>query len=324
MTATTTGAVPGVAHADGDPQPGRTSNHRLRIALSGLLVVLVATAVAVRMVRASASTPAPLARTGRKALVQTPLPQVSHPASATVVREFGGCQLSLSADAPIVPVGSCTVLEIGDSLGSDLGWGLAREVPAGSGIKLVQLDKSSTGLANSGYYDWPAELETALGVYHPQLVLVCLGGNDEQAMVVDGSAVQFPSSAWTAAYLTRVRQLLGEATASGALVMWVGMPIMEDPGYSQGMKILNALYQQAVVSSPDAVFLPTWQLFANPESTYQAAADVNGTPQNLREPDGIHYALAGEDVIATYVVDEIASIFHVQLAPASPATITGW
>jgi hypothetical protein len=224
----------------------------------------------------------------------------------------------------VVPVGSCTVLEIGDSLGNDLGWGLTRELPSDSGLNLVQVDKSSTGLANVGYYDWPNELEADLGLYHPQLVLICLGGNDEQGMEVDGSAIQFPSNAWSAAYLTRVRQLITEATASGALVMWVGMPVMEDPDYSQGMETLNSLYQQAVRADPNAAFVSTWQLFSNPEGAFQAVADVNGTPEDLRQADGIHYSFTGEDVIATYVIGEIASNFHVQLVPTNPAVITGW
>ncbi|MGO8863110.1 MAG: DUF459 domain-containing protein [Acidimicrobiales bacterium] len=308
--------------ADG-PRPGRTANHTLRIALSGLLVLLATTSVVVTVVRAS-TTLSPLAQTRhRQAPVQTPVPHVASPASANVVREFGGCQLSLSAGAPVLPVGSCTVLEIGDSLGNDLGWGLARELPSGSSLNLVQLDKSATGLANAGYYDWPTELETDLGLYHPQLVLICLGGNDEQGMEVDGSAVQFPSSAWTVAYLTRVRQLIREAAASGALVMWVGMPVMEDPDYSQGMEILNSLYQQGVRADPNAVFVSTWQLFSE-QGAYQPVADVNGIPENLRESDGIHYSFTGEDVIATYVIDEIASIFHVRLAPTKPAVITDW
>jgi hypothetical protein len=256
--------------------------------------------------------------------VQTPAPHAVGPVSANVVRESGGCELSLSAGAPVLPVGTCTVLEIGDSLGNDLGWGLARELPSGSSLNLVQLDKSATGLANAGYYDWPTELESDLGLSHPQLVLICLGGNDEQGMEVDGSAVQFPSPAWTAAYMTRVRQLIGEATASGALVMWVGMPVMEDPDYSQGMENLNSLYQEGVRANPEAVFVSTWQLFSNPEGAFQAVADVNGVSENLRESDGIHYSFTGEDVIATYVIDEIASIFHVQLDPTNPAVITDW
>jgi hypothetical protein len=293
------------------------------MALSGLLVLLVTTSVVVSVARAPTIL-SPLAQRGHpKAPVQTPAPQAAGPTSAKVVREFGGCELSASAGAPVVPIGSCTVLEIGDSLGNDLGWGLARELPAGSSLNLVQLDKSSTGLANTGYYDWPAELETDLGLYHPQLVLVCLGGNDEQGMEVDGSAVQFPSPVWTAAYLTRVRQVISEAAASGALVMWVGMPVMEDPDYSQGMEILNSLYQQGVRADPNAAFASTWQLFSE-QGAFQAVADVNGISENLREPDGIHYSFTGEDVIATYVIDEIASSFHVQLAPTNPAVITGW
>ena len=106
--------------------------------------------------------------------------------------------------------------------------------------------------------------------------------------------------------------------------MWVGMPVMEDPGYSQGMAILNSLYQKAAGADPDAAFVSTWQLFSNSEGAYQAVADVNGLPENLREPDGIHYSLTGEDVIATYVIHEIDSVFHVQLSPTNPETITGW
>jgi hypothetical protein len=284
---------------------------------------LVTTSVVWTVMRAPA-TLSPLAQTGhRQPVGQSPAGHGANPASAKVVREFGGCRLSPSAAAPVLPVGSCTVLEIGDSLGNDLGWGLARELPSGSSLKLVQLDKSSTGLANSGYYDWPSELETDLSLYHPQLVLISLGGNDEQGMEVDGSAVQFPSPAWVAPYRTRVRQLISEASASGALVMWVGMPVMEDPDYSQGMEVLNSLYQQGVRSDPNAAFVSTWQLFSE-QGAYQAAADVNGVPETLREPDGIHYSFTGEDVIATYVIDQIASIFHVKLAPTNPAVITDW
>ena len=127
-------------YADG-PRPGRTSNRTVRTALSGLLVLLVTTSVVVRAVRVP-PTLSPLAQTGhRQAPVHMPAPHAAGPASANVVREFGGCELSLSGGAPVLPVGSCTVLEIGDSLGNDLGWGLARELPSGSSLHLVQLDK---------------------------------------------------------------------------------------------------------------------------------------------------------------------------------------
>ena len=136
------------------PGRGRTSNHTLRMALSGLFVLLVATSVVVSVARHQPSRLLWRKEDIRKAPLQTPTSHAAGPTSANVVRELGGCELSVSVGAPVVPVGSCTVLEIGDSLGNDLGWGLARELPTGSSVNLVQLDKSATGLANTGYYDW--------------------------------------------------------------------------------------------------------------------------------------------------------------------------
>jgi lysophospholipase L1-like esterase len=230
-----------------------------------------------------------------------------------------GCGLSLVGGPDTAAVGHCTVLEIGDSLGNDLGWGLARSISPASGINLVQMDKSSTGLANTSFYNWPAQLASDLATYHPQLVLVCLGGNDEQGMEINGSAVQFPSQAWQAAYLSRVRDLIDQATAAGAYVMWIGMPVMQQPQYSEGMQVLNAIYRQAAAASDDATFVSTWSLFAGPGGGFESSGTVNGTPASLRQGDGIHFSFTGENVIATYVIHEMALVYHVPIRPLSPA-----
>ena len=297
--------------------------------LSGALILLVTTTVVMHAMHAPSTvspTPPSASAAIRGGTVRITVPSTESPASipAGAPRSPDGCGLTLHAGASVAPMGSCTVLEIGDSLGNDLGWGLAREDPAGSGLKLVQLDKSSTGLADSGYYDWPGQLASDLALLHPQLVLICLGGNDEQGMEVDGSPVQFPTPSWQRAYLTRVRQLVTEATASGAFVLWVGLPVMQDPEYDQGVQVLNALYQQAVDTSADATFVSSWGLFGGPQGVFSSAAAVNGTLQDLREPDGIHLSLTGENVMATFVIAEMASLFHVQLAAVSPDVITAW
>ncbi len=241
-----------------------------------------------------------------------------------VTRVSPGCGLSLSPDAPTVAVGHCTVLEVGDSLGNDLGWGLARELSATSGLHLVQADVSSTGLANRAFYDWPAHLAADLRRYHPELVVISLGGNDEQGMMVGGHPVQFATPAWTKAYLERVSAMVGESAGAGAYVCWVGMPVMEQPGFSSGMQFLDSLYRKVVAGSPRSAFLPTWGLFAGPRGQFEAQAEVNGTPSSVRQADGVHYSFVGEDVLATYVIRHLSTIFHVRLAPTDPAVITGW
>lgn len=251
-----------------------------------------------------------------------PPPGASSPAPRVQVSH--ACGFSLSPGTAPAPVGSCTVLEIGDSLGNDLGWGLAGHVGPSSGLDLVQLDRSATGLANSSFYNWPAELAVGLSEYHPQLVLVSLGGNDEQGLDVDGSAVEFLTPAWESAYVDRIQQLVSEAAASGAYVMWVGLPVMEQHSYSAGIETLNSLYQQALAQTPTASFVSTWSLFANPQGLFQTQAVVDGTATALRQSDGVHYSEAGEAVIATYVINQMAQIYHVHLAPIAPAVITSW
>ena len=118
--------------------------------------------------------------------------------------------------------------------------------------------------------------------------------------------------------------MVRQAAASGAYVLWIGLPIMQDPSYNQGTRMLDGIYQKVVTSEPDATFVSTWSLFANPQGAFQSNAEVNGTATTLRESDGVHYSFAGEDVIATYVLREMALIYHVRLAPTSPAVITGW
>lgn len=307
---------------------------RLRARLLAVLAALTATSIALAGARPAPRLPAGPATLAEPAPIQ-PLPdspltgwtgaattRPPHPVPAPATRRrTGACGLDV-ADVPTAAVGRCTVVEIGDSLGADLGWGLAREVPVGSGLDLVQLDRSSTGLANSAFYDWPAQLRVALQRYRPQLVLVLLGGNDQQGLTANGAPVQFPTPAWQRAYLERARRIVDLSTASGASLLWVGLPVMQDQSFSAGAALLNGLYRQAVRSQPRAAFLPTWSLFAGPGGEFRPVALVNGSEMALRQPDGIHFSFAGEDVLATYVIRALAGLYHVWLAPADPFTIT--
>ena len=235
-----------------------------------------------------------------------------------------GCNLALGSETVTVrsrAVGRCTVLEIGDSLGEDLGIGLGQVLAPSTGLNLVMLDKVSTGLANSGYYNWPVHLAADLRQYHPQLVL---GANDKQGMLVNGCALVCGTAAWEKAYLSDVREIIPEATSVGAYVLWIGLPIMQSLAYSQGVALLNSLYKLGVTTEADATFVPTWSLFANPKGLFESAAAVNSVETTLRASDGIHFSPAGWDVLATYVIHEMALVYHVKLVPASPAVITHW
>jgi hypothetical protein len=212
-------------------------------------------------------------------------------------------------------IGHCTILEIGDSLGNDLGWGLARQLGHDHAVRLVQADKSSTGLLTPWFYDWPVKEKVLLTQYKPQLVIITFGANDEQNLRLNGHVLAFGSAPWVTAYTDIVTKMASAATNSGAYVLWVGMPIMQPNEYRQGMMLINSVFAKVATTVPGMTFLPTWDLFANAQGQFEDAARVNDVPSLLREADGIHFSYVGENVIATYVTRNIGDVYHVQITP---------
>jgi uncharacterized protein len=242
------------------------------------------------------------------------------PSSSTKTDSTSGATTTTTSLTP-TSQGHCTILEVGDSLGNDLGWGLARELGHDSHVTLVQGDKSSSGLTTPWFYNWPSKEETLIRQYHPQLVVIMFGGNDEQNLRVDGHVVAFASAPWIVAYTKIVQQIATAATKTGAYVLWVGMPIMGPNGYRQNMVTINSVFASVEATTPGMTYLPTWDLFANKQHQYQDNERVNNIPSVLRATDGIHFSYVGENVIATYVTKSIGTVYHVIVPPEAPMYI---
>jgi hypothetical protein len=274
------------------------------------------------------------ATTSTRAVTTTTAPPPYHPtrsqspvtSTAAFAPPRRGCHFASTPAVALasahVALGRCVVLEVGDSLGNDLGWGLARELSRTPGLQLKLMDISSTGLVTPWYYNWPRHLRHFLHQYRPHLIVMTFGANDEQGIVVNGRAAIFGSVKWLAAYRARVLAMTNLASKFGSYVLWVGMPIMQPVQYRQGAEILNSLYSSVVRNVPGATFLPTYNLLATPKLDFRTAARVNGVPEILRASDGIHFSYVGENVLATYVVRRIASIYHVRIAPSAPMNLT--
>jgi lysophospholipase L1-like esterase len=218
-------------------------------------------------------------------------------------------------------LGHCRLLEIGDSLGDDLEYGIRHELQLTRGLKLIQRNKTSTGLSASWFYNWPAHLKSDLHDYHPNLVVIMFGANDEQALSVDGVSQPFGSPKWRSAYIARVRRIDRMVTKAGAYAFWVGLPIVAPKSYSQGLRALNAIYRQVASSTPGVTFQPMWHLLATKGGNYRGGAVVNNVQSALRRSDGIHFTSTGELVIGTFIARQLATVYNVNLRPEEPAYI---
>jgi uncharacterized protein len=318
---------------------GRVVSNPLRAGLAAALAVLLIAGLIVSQLGGRATSlqvadppggvqsgSSPATSTGRPGLTRSSIfgGPSSHPDPPAVRSQVTpGCGLSFDPEAAVVPPGNCTVLEVGDSIGTDLGWGLSRHLAPGSGLQLVAMDRTSTGLANTGFWDWPVALVTYIQEYHPQLVLICLGGNDQQGITAEGSGFAFGSPSWQSVYLARVQEMISAATQAGAYVVWVGLPVMQQPSFNRGVAYLDGLYARAVSGAQHAAFISTWSLLASAKGGYSSDAQVNGSRAGLRDADGVHLSDTGADVMGTYVIEQMASVLHVSLVAANPVTVTG-
>lgn len=182
----------------------------------------------------------------------------------------------------------------------------------------MQKDKSASGLVASWFYDWHRHLKTLLKQYHPDLVLVCIGGDDEQNLKVGGNVYGFASPPWQSRYASLIRQIDTMSTHARSYVLWVGLPVMAPNLYSEGAATLNSLDRTVAATVPGVTYLSSWRLFANARGQFERAALVNHARTVLRANDGIHLSYVGENVFATFLSGEIAAIYHVNLKPTAP------
>lgn len=244
----------------------------------------------------------------------------SDPTTSTTSSSTTTSTSSTTTTTTLPPLqGKVTVLQIGDSLGEDLGFGLQYQLANDSQVHLLADAVGDTGLVRPDYYDWPAHLESDLRSSHPQVVVVFLGANDSQNIATSSAVLQFGTSAWKKAYAARVGQVIDEATSAGARVIWVGMPVMQDPTLSSNVAMMDTIFQQEVASHPGAIYLSSNGVFANSAGQYiPTSSGPKGQTYTLRAPDGIHIAPQGGDLLAGAVLGAMNSHYGLHLKILQP------
>jgi hypothetical protein len=303
------------------PDPPRTAlrikrrrQRRLVIGASFAVVVLVAVAVIVLLPKnkpASVTSPSTLSSQGTqqgKGTKGTSKPETT-PSSTSTTDPDG----NLPALATPTAADPLKVLEVGDSLGEDLGFQLQTDLPA-TGVATVTMDsQGDTGLANEGYFDWPAHLETDIEASHPEIVVIFLGANDGQGFDVNGEAAAFGTGPWITAYTQRVDQMIQESLQADARVVWVGMPIMQDPALNAEMLQIDSIFEQQTKRFPGTLYLPsTPVLCPNGVFTFDITS-ASGQTETIRTPDGVHLESAGAALLSQAVISAIDSRWHLTL-----------
>jgi hypothetical protein len=222
-----------------------------------------------------------------------------------------------------------SVLVVGDSTSFAFGDAFY-QLAAASGIMRVAgpVDyEIGTGLARPDVFDWPAELRSELRRYHPSLVLLMIGLNDDQGVQApDGQIYQFGTAGWAREYGRRVGAMMDIVLyGQRRRVVYVGPPILSDESRNWHYQAINEVIQRQAHSRARAAYVDAYSLLAAPGGGYaQYLRDPSGHLVAVRTDDGIHLQPAGANLLAEQAMRVIgAKLYQLPRSLTRPPTLGG-
>jgi hypothetical protein len=222
-------------------------------------------------------------------------------------------QVEKRADARVI-------LVIGDFLASGLASGLTDAFAAAPGIRVVNAANGDSGLVRDDFYDWDAEAGALIETHKPAAVVVLVGTNDRQAMLVGGKREAVLTPPWNAEYRNRTQALASAVAAKGVPLFWVGQLPQRAASANAGMLALNDIFRDATATGRDGLqYVDVWEGFVDETGRFmERGPDINGQTVALRSGQ-VNVTRAGFRKIAFYVERALARI----IADAPAVAVAG-
>lgn len=220
------------------------------------------------------------------------------------------------------PADPLRVLVAGDSLSGYLGPALDKAL-SGLPAKVIADEHVGTGLARPDVVDWPREIQGDMDRYNPDVVVLFIGGNDDQDLrTPDGWLPTSNVDAWRAEYERRVAQIMNIVTRPGVTTYWLGLPPMAKAHLQQFVGTINSLIETEAAARPhQVVYVDTTPALAGPDGGFATyLPDDTGRSVQVRAPDGVHPTPAGMDRIVSLFVSKLIALRHLNTPP--PVTTT--
>lgn len=208
------------------------------------------------------------------------------------------------------------ILVLGDFVAGGLGEGLDVAFSENADVVVATRTNGSSGLVRDDYYDWPGQITGILEEEQPDIVILMVGANDRQQMVVDGRREEPRSDAWMSEYESRVRELATAVRVHEAHLIWVGMIPFRFRTMSSDMIAFNDLYRR-VAEEVGGEYVDVWGGFVDEDGNFAGhGPDMNGQPAQLRAEDGINITRAGKRKLAFFLEKPLNRVLADGVTPA--------
>jgi hypothetical protein len=227
------------------------------------------------------------------------------PVNSSEIIKNPGVEQSLASAMVSLNNGSTrNIALVGDSIMAvGLAPALRRSILKNEDIKIIRAYRSGTGLGRPDVFNWIEQYPQMLGSQKPDLVICAIGANDAQSFQVGRKVIAFGTSAWDELYVQRLRAFLDLLAQDQIKVLWIGMPVMRDPGFSNKMTLINTLVRRVLADYPQVSWIdPNPYLTDSSGSFAQFRQNQKGRIIRMRADDGIHLSDEG----AAYIVPAIS------------------
>ncbi|MBX3501847.1 MAG: DUF459 domain-containing protein [Alphaproteobacteria bacterium] len=212
--------------------------------------------------------------------------------------------LAQTASAPPadpLPALPLNLVVVGDSLGQGVWGSLYWRFYATREVRVINATKASTGFNRTPYEDL---LDIGDG-QSAQLAVMMTGANDAQNAwpLQEGGAVGvFGTAAWAQLYRQRMDRFFDAAIARGTTVIWIGMPIMRDPGFERRMALVREAQRDACAAR-GVTYLDLVPPSVDEAGGYtEIKRDDKGRTRTFRGDDGVHLTVYGSEWVAEIVL----------------------
>lgn len=195
------------------------------------------------------------------------------------------------------------VLLVGDSMMMEgLGPTLHARLRKRDNLTVHREGKYSSGLSRPDFFNWFDSLPPMLEAYQPDLLVISLGANDTQDIVIDRKRYFIDTKPWEEIYLQRSKDFIALADNGKRRILWVSLPVMGKEPYFTRTKRISKLQEEASKDVPLAQFVNIEHLLTENGKYTTFYKGKNNQSIRLRSQDLIHVSTEGGEILTDYVL----------------------
>ena len=196
----------------------------------------------------------------------------------------------------------------GDSFGDGVWWGIQQQLPRKS-YEVLKYSRPAIGFTRYKRLNLETLAAEQLGDQPVDIAVVSFGANDAQGIIADdGKHAPLMGERWQAQIGERIDRFVALLRKHHAMVYWVGLPPMREPGLEGDVSAINAFYA-ARMAKLGVPFIDTRPLASDAKGQYSAYLPdpKTGARTLVREGDGIRMSMTGYLWITRGLSDRIES-----------------